>query len=95
VVLVDVTADWCVTCLANKHLVLDSAEIRDRLDDEVTALRADWTSPDPAIQDYLAGFGRYGIPFNAVYGPRAPAGIVLPELLTKKAVLDAIAAAGG
>lgn len=93
-VLVDVTADRCVTCLANKQFVLDSAEICDRLGDEVTALRADWTRPDPAIQDYLARFGRYGIPFGIVYGPRAPAGIVLPELLTKKAVLDAIAAAG-
>jgi suppressor for copper-sensitivity B len=94
-VLVDVTADWCVTCLANKHLVLDSAELRDRLAADVTGLRADWTRSDPAIQDYLARFGRYGIPFNAVYGPQAPAGIVLPELLTKGAVLEAFAAAGG
>jgi len=94
-VLVDVTAEWCVTCLANKRLVLDSNEVRARLGAGVVALRADWTQPDPAIQDYLAGFGRYGIPFNAVYGPQAPDGIVLPELLTREAVLEAIAAAGG
>jgi suppressor for copper-sensitivity B len=36
-------------------------------------------------------FGRYGLPFNAVFGPGAPAGIVLPELLTTNAVLAAFA----
>ncbi len=94
-VLVDVTAEWCVTCLANKRLVLDSEEIRARLAEGVVAMRADWTNPDPAIQRYLARFGRYGIPFNAVYGPKAPDGIALPELLTKDAVLEALARAGG
>ena len=44
--------------------------------------------------DYLASFERYGIPFNAVYGPGAPGGIALPELLSAEAVLDAIARAG-
>ncbi len=58
-------------------------------------MRADWTRPNPAIAAYLAGFGRYGIPFNAVYGPKAPAGIVLPEVLTKEAVREAIRKAGG
>jgi suppressor for copper-sensitivity B len=94
-VLVDVTADWCVTCLANKRLVLDSDEVRARLAAGVVAMRADWTNPDPAIQRYLARFERYGIPFNAVYGPGAPEGIALPELLTKDAVLEAFARAGG
>jgi len=52
-------------------------------------MRADWTNPDAAIAAYLASFGRYGIPFDAVYGPRAPDGVLLPELLTTGAVLDA------
>jgi suppressor for copper-sensitivity B len=91
VVLVDVTADWCLTCKVNKALVLERGQVADALaDGRVAALRADWTRPDPAISDYLASFGRYGIPFNAVYGPGAPAGIALPELLTADAVLDAI-----
>ena len=53
-------------------------------------MRADWTQPDDAISAYLASFQRYGIPFNAVYGPALPDGFVLPELLTKQAVLDAL-----
>jgi suppressor for copper-sensitivity B len=95
-VMVDVTADWCITCLANKTLVLDRPEIRTAFETrQVAAMRADWTRPDEAISRYLARFGRYGIPFNAVYGPKAPEGILLPELLTREAVLDALARAGG
>jgi len=95
-VLVDVTADWCLTCKVNKTVALDRAEVRARLGAlRVVALQADWTRPDPAIAAYLAGFGRYGIPFNAVYGPQAPRGIVLPELLTADSVIEALDAAAG
>ena len=94
-VLVDVTADWCITCQANKAAVLNRGAVAEKLaSGQVLALKADWTRPNPEIQAYLASFGRYGIPFNAVYGPKAAAGIALPEILTEGVVLSAIAAAG-
>jgi suppressor for copper-sensitivity B len=90
-VFVDVTADWCITCQANKKLVIDQEPVAGRLQqDNVVAMRADWTNPDPKIADFLGRHGRYGIPFNIVYGPGAPAGIVLPELLTDEAVTRAL-----
>ena len=89
-VLVDVTADWCLTCQVNKKLVLDTAPVADWLKaDETVAMRADWTRPNPKIAAYLASFGRYGIPFNAIYGPQAPKGVALPELLTSELVIEA------
>ena len=95
VVLVDVTADWCLTCKANKALVLDRDPVRSALArPEVVPMLADWTRSDDAITRYLESFGRFGIPFNAVYGPAAPDGIVLPELLSSEAVLEAIERAG-
>jgi suppressor for copper-sensitivity B len=91
VVFVDVTADWCLTCQANKKLVVDRDPVAARLkQDGVVAMKADWTKPDPKIADFLGRHGRYGIPFNIVYGPGAPAGIVLPELLTADAVTGAL-----
>jgi suppressor for copper-sensitivity B len=94
-VFVDVTADWCLTCKANKALVLDREPVATALATSgVTAMRADWTRPDAAIARYLESFDRYGIPFNAVYGPLAPEGIVLPELLSTSAVMDALERAG-
>ncbi len=95
VVLVDVTADWCLTCQVNKRLVLGTDAVRRRLEQPgVVALRADWTRPDAAIAEYLASNGRYGIPFNAVYGPGAPDGVLLPELLSEAAVIQAFERAG-
>jgi suppressor for copper-sensitivity B len=89
-VFVDVTADWCLTCQANQRLVLDRPEIAERLlnpANGVVAMRADWTRPNPEVTRYLAHFGRYGIPFNVIYGPAAPDGLVLPELLSPSVVL--------
>jgi suppressor for copper-sensitivity B len=94
-VFVDVTADWCVTCKFNKATVLDVGEVAHRLaQDNVVAMRADWTSSNLAIAAYLEDFGRFGIPFNAVYGPALPRGLVLPELLTDDAVISALDRAG-
>ena len=96
VVFVDVTADWCLTCKANKALVLDREPVVSTLAAEgVTPMQADWTRPDSAISRYLETFARYGIPFNAVYGPAAPDGIVLPELLSSDAVMEALSRAAG
>jgi suppressor for copper-sensitivity B len=94
VVFVDITAAWCLTCKANKVLVLDREPVASALSgDGVTAMRGDWTQPDPVILDFLKGHGRFGIPFDIVYGPGAPEGITLPEFLTTDAVLEALEAA--
>ena len=96
VVFVDVTADWCLTCQVNKKLVLDREPVSARLaGPDVVRMRGDWTLPNEDISAYLAGFGRYGIPFNAVYGPGAPQGIALPEILTTDSVLGALDRAAG
>jgi len=94
VVLVDVTADWCLTCKVNKAAVLDRGDVAAKLTSgEIIGLKADWTRPDPAIAAFLSQHGRYGIPFNIVYGPAAPNGLILPELLTEGAVIDALSRA--
>jgi len=95
-VFVDVTADWCVTCKVNKALVLEQGQVAARLNGAgIIAMQADWTRPDPKITAFLQRFMRYGIPFNVVFGPKAPNGRTLPELLTRDAVLGALAAAAG
>ena len=93
-VFVDVTADWCITCQVNKKRVLDVGEVADLLQQpDVVAMKADWTRPNDVIAAYLASFGRFGIPFNVVYGPDSPAGVTLPELLTSRSVMTAFTTA--
>ena len=85
-VFVDVTADWCITCKINKALVLNKPEVADRLSSDVVPMRADWTKPDTEISGFLRQHGRFGIPFNIVFGPGAPNGIALSEILSTSSV---------
>ena len=91
VVLVDITADWCLTCKFNKLNVLHSPEIMVLLKrGDVIGLRGDLTKPDEVILDYMRRKNRFAIPFNAVYGPGAPHGILTSELLNKNELVEII-----
>jgi suppressor for copper-sensitivity B len=91
IIIVDVTADWCLTCKFNKILVLNDDEIVNKLKSgAVIGLRADITQPDSDVMKFLAKHDRYAIPFNAVYGPKAKNGILASEFLNKKQLLDLI-----
>lgn len=91
VVFIDVTADWCVTCQANKYNVLMQQPVAGALQQEhVVPMRGDWTRANQRITDFLQANGRFGVPFNQVFGPGAPEGIILPVILTDQAVLEAL-----
>jgi len=95
-VFVDVTADWCITCKANKYNVLNKAEIQDALQQpDVVALRGDWTLPSDEITAFLRNRGQVAIPFNQIYGPQLPQGEVLPTLLSQDSVLNTLNKAKG
>ena len=95
VVFVDVTAEWCITCQVNKKRVLEVGDVAGALGNpKVITMRADWTKPNAEIANYLASFNRFGIPFNVIYGPNSPSGVVLPELLSNSAVFAALEKAG-
>jgi thiol:disulfide interchange protein DsbD len=89
-VFVDFTAAWCVTCQANKRLVLATDAVRQAFEKRgVVLLRADWTNRDDEITRELARFNRNGVPLYVLYDSRG-ATQVLPELLTERIVLDAL-----
>jgi thiol:disulfide interchange protein DsbD len=90
-VFVDFTAAWCVTCQVNKRLVLNDAEIRKAFEArDVALVRADWTRRDATITRALAELGRNGVPVYVLYRPgKEP--LLLPEVLRKQTVLDALA----
>ncbi|NHI02182.1 protein-disulfide reductase DsbD family protein [Oceanimonas sp. MB9] len=93
-VFVDITADWCITCQANKIGVIQRDPVYSALQQtDVVLMRGDWTQPNAEITDYLRAHGRAGIPFNQVFGPGLPAGRELEVLLTSDRVLAALEAA--
>ena len=91
IVLVDVTADWCITCKINKVFVLQSEKISKLINQgDVIFISADWTLPNYEILNYISSFNRFGIPFNVIYGPSNKNGIILPEILTTEKILKII-----
>ncbi|WP_263408632.1 protein-disulfide reductase DsbD family protein [Terriglobus tenax] len=91
-VFVDYTAAWCLSCQVNERVALNSDEVQARFKKgNVVLLKADWTKYDPAITAALRAVGRSGVPTYVIY----PAGgsakpDVLPELLSKSIVIDAL-----
>ncbi len=94
-VFVDFTAAWCVTCQVNKRVVLNDASVKDAFAQRgVELVRADWTRRDPVITQALAALGRQGVPVYVLYRPGQEP-LLLPEVLQKQTVLDALATIGG
>jgi thiol:disulfide interchange protein/DsbC/DsbD-like thiol-disulfide interchange protein len=90
-VFIDFTAAWCVTCQVNKRMVLNNAGIREAFARRgVELVRADWTRRDPVITQALAALGRQGVPVYVLYRPGTTP-LLLPEILSKQIVLDALA----
>ena len=93
-VLVNVTADWCITCIANEHSTLSNDKVVRALEDAgIEYLIMDWTHYNPDIAAFLARFGRNGVPLYLVYSGRSgEPPRILPQLLTPGIVLKALRA---
>ncbi|HEY0821564.1 MAG TPA: thioredoxin family protein, partial [Rhizobacter sp.] len=93
-VFVNLTADWCITCLVNERVALSPAPVDAAFREAgVTRLKGDWTRGDERITRLLAEHGRSGVPLYLFF----PAGAgsvpqVLPQLLTPDLVLAALKA---
>lgn len=95
-VFIDVTADWCVTCKANKYNVLLREDVQQALmAEDVVALRGDWSRPSESITRFLQQRGSVAVPFNQIYGPGIPQGVVLSPLLDRPTLLKTLNDAKG
>lgn len=93
-VLVDMTADWCITCKANEHTVLDTAAFRAALARHgAVYMKGDWTNEDPAITAFLQHYHSPGVPLYVVFPKGGGEGRVLPTVLTGTLVEQALAEA--
>lgn len=89
-VFVNMTADWCITCLANERVALETEATRALFaEHEIRYLKGDWTLQDPRITEYLANYQRNGVPLYVLYWPgQEPK--VLPQILTNSIVREAV-----
>lgn len=89
-VLLDFTADWCLTCKVNEKVALDDEKVLRALDESgVVVMTGDWTNGDPAITAFLEKNGRNSIPFYVLYDGKGGAK-VLPQVLTPSLLVSEI-----
>jgi thiol:disulfide interchange protein DsbD len=95
-ILVDFTADWCLTCKTLEALVLNTRQTRSAVDrNGVVTLMADWTRGDPEVTEMLEILGSRQVPVVAIFpagNPNEP--IVLRGGYKQSTLLEAIKKAG-
>jgi thiol:disulfide interchange protein len=72
-VFVDATAEWCATCKSNEFLSFNRKATFDFFkENNIAALKADYTNESPEIAELLDGFGNttHGLPYYAIYHPQ-------------------------
>ncbi len=99
-VLVDFSADWCMTCKLNLATAIETDAVKELLEENrVVPLLADWTEESAEIKMMLESLQSRSIPLLAIYPGCRPGEpmrepIVLRDLLTESQVLEAIREAG-
>jgi len=99
-VLVDFSADWCMTCKLNLATAIETTRVKKAIEaNRVVPLLADWTEESPEIKAMLETLQSRSIPVLAVFPasaanepPREP--IILRDLITESQVLEALKQAG-
>jgi len=90
VVVVNVTADWCVSCKYNKLKLMNSA-IRSKLKEcNAKFIEVDITEHNEDVIKYMKKYGRSGIPFTLVCGPGNRQGILLSEIPSEDEIMLSI-----
>ncbi len=90
-ILVDMTADWCLTCKVNERLVFDDLEVQALLKQKkFLLLKGDWTQRNEEITRFLNRYDRVGVPFYVLYSAQHPGGVTLPEVLTKSSFTELV-----
>jgi len=90
-VLVDFTADWCLTCQVNKKVAIDVPSVRSKLKAiNALPLLGDYTRFPDDITAELNRYGRAGVPLVLVFPRGSGQPQILPEALTPGIVLEAL-----
>jgi len=89
-VFVNMTAAWCITCLANEQTTLGTDRVKQVMKDNgITYMKGDWTNEDPEITAVLEYFNRPSVPLYIFYpGDSSEEPIILPQILTPGIVID-------
>jgi len=90
-VFINLTADWCITCLVNERVALSSDKVAQLMNEQgIVYLKGDWTNSDPQITALLNRFKRNGVPLYLVYPRGSGSAQILPQILNESMVIEAL-----
>jgi len=89
-VFVNMSADWCITCLVNERVAMGDKFYASLKSNNVTYLKGDWTFKDPQITQLLNQYNRNGVPLYLLFSSDSKEAEVLPQILTKSLLVDKI-----
>jgi thiol:disulfide interchange protein len=95
-VMVDFTAQWCLTCKMNYYWTIDTSAVLDVVEElDVVPMLADWTDRSDEIKSKLKELHSNSIPLLAIYPANRPdEPIILRDVISKKTLIDALRKAG-
>jgi thiol:disulfide interchange protein DsbD len=89
-VFVNMSADWCITCLVNERVAMGDKFYASLKSNNVTYLKGDWTFKDPQITQLLNQYNRNGVPLYLLFSSDSKEAEVLPQILTESLLVDKI-----
>ena len=89
-VFVNMSADWCITCLVNERVAMGDKFYASLKSNNVTYLKGDWTFKDPQITQLLNQYNRNGVPLYLLFSSDSKEAEVLPQILTESLLVAKI-----
>lgn len=89
-VFINLSADWCITCLVNEKVAMGDDFYQALDDNNITYLKGDWTHKDPEITKLLNQYNRNGVPLYLVFPNGSGGAEILPQILSKASLIEAL-----
>ena len=89
-IFINLTADWCITCLANEKVAFTEMFYTEMEKNNIVYLKGDWTNQDKEITSFLNEHNRNGVPLYLMYPKNGGSPEVLPQILLEQTLLEAI-----
>ena len=95
-VMVDFTADWCLTCQANFRFAINTHRVKEVVEKkQIVPMLADWTDESEEIRLRLQELDSKSIPLLAIYPAGKPGEVVvLRDVISERQLVDALEKAG-
>jgi len=87
-VFINLTADWCITCLVNEKVAMGDSFYQALENNNIAYLKGDWTHKDPEITKLLNQYNRNGVPLYLLFPKGSGSAQILPQLLSKSTLIE-------